>query len=66
MTTEVIERVRIKKGVKPFGGRIVTVVGRHTYPNGRPVIRVNAPGDHRAGWMHTDVREYHQSEVEKL
>ena len=61
-----METVKIKKGVKPYGGRTVEVVGRETYPNGREVVRVKAPGDRRGGWMHSDVREYNADEVEAL
>jgi hypothetical protein len=59
------EFVRIKRGVRPFGGRIVKVAGRNIYPNGRRVVLVYAPTDRRAGWMHTDIREYEEGEVEK-
>lgn len=55
---------RIKKGVKPFGGLRVKVVGFDTYPNGRRVAMIIPPGDRRAGWMHRDVREYNVEDVE--
>jgi hypothetical protein len=61
-----MDKVRIKHGVKPYGGRVVAVAGRHTYPNGREVVRVIPPGDRRGGWMHSQVREYNANEVESL
>jgi len=62
----VVEEVRIKKGVRPYGGRRVAVAQKHTYPNGREVVRVHAPGDRRGGWMHVDIREYEIHEVEEI
>jgi hypothetical protein len=56
------ERVRIKKDVRPYGGRIVVVTGRHVYPNGRAVVRVFAP----TGGKHIDIREYRNDEVEPV
>lgn len=55
------DRVRIKKGVKPYGGRLVTVDSVHQYPNGRQVVRVHAPLDN----LHRDIREYNADEVEE-
>lgn len=59
-----VERVRIKRGVRPFGGRIVQVHERHTYPNGREVVRVYPPRP-VAGW-YSDVREFNAHEVEEV
>ena len=66
MERVIIERpeewVRIKKGVRPYGGRRARVVGRETYPNGRRVVRVLAPRDSK----HVDIREYNEEEVEPI
>ena len=60
------EWVRIKKGVRPYGGRKVQVAARETLPNGRAVVDVHAPTNHRGGWMHVDVRRYNADDVEPL
>ena len=53
--------VRIKKGVRPYGGRRLVLEGRHTYPNGREVVWVYPPGDYRSS---PGTREYNADEVE--
>jgi hypothetical protein len=64
------DRVRIKKGVKPFGGRILRVAERKTWPNGRVEVLVVAPdapdGPEDAGWYMEDLRSYDPTEVEEL
>ncbi len=55
-----VPTIRIKKGVRPYGGRRVILVGRHTYPNGREVVVVRLPWDHIQGAL----REYAPDEVE--
>lgn len=57
-------RVRIKKEVRPYGGRLVEVLGRHTYPNGRQVVQIKPPLDVRVGFM--SPREYELHEIEEL
>ncbi len=55
-------KARIKKGVRPFGGRVVDVLGFDEYPNGRRVVRIKPPTDSR----HLSPREYNLDEVEIL
>lgn len=52
--------VRIKKGVRPYGGRRLILVERHTYPNGREVVWLRLRTD---GYMQ-GLREYNAWEVE--
>ncbi len=59
MEREASTYVRIKKGVRPYGGRVVKVAGREGM-----IVRVHAPTNHRSGWMHSDIREYYEHEVE--
>lgn len=54
------QTIRIKKGVRPYGGRRVYLVQRHTYPNGRKVVWVRLQTD---GPMQ-GIREYDADEVE--
>lgn len=50
--------VRIKKGVRPYGGRRVKVAARYAYPSGREVVLVWPPNDAPGQ------REYSVDEVE--
>ena len=61
------EKVRIKKGVRPYGGRIVEVIHRHTYPNGRKVVSVVRPGSPQGkGGVFVNAAIYEESEVEAI
>lgn len=55
------EFIRIKKGVKPYGGYRAEVTGRYEYPNGRRVVNVKV--DHS---RFLAIREYNEDEVETL
>jgi hypothetical protein len=59
---EVYGRVRIHKGVRPFGGRILEYKGEYTYPNGRKVIEVYGP----IYGGNADIREYDPADVDLL
>ncbi|RKZ72472.1 MAG: hypothetical protein DRQ48_00240 [Gammaproteobacteria bacterium] len=64
-------RVRIKKGVRPYGGRrfMATLV---IYPNGRKSWLVDVASSHKAvgeNWVKAlsrDEREYNPSEIEEI
>ena len=61
------EKVRIKKGVRPYGGRIVEVIQRHTYPNGRKVVSVVRPGSPQGkGGFFVNPAEYEEHEIEAV
>lgn len=55
------EKVRINANVRPYGGRLLEVLGRETYPNGRTVVRVLPPSRGR----HFRSLEYDETEVSK-
>tara|TARA_R110000744_G_scaffold197515_1_gene316767 strand:- start:2763 stop:3149 length:387 start_codon:yes stop_codon:yes gene_type:complete len=60
--------VRVKKGVSPFGGKVLRVWSSHTYPNGRFEIGL-IPYDgvqSLLGPLDTGARSYAAHEIEKL
>ena len=52
--------VRIKRGVRPYGGRRMRLLERETLPNGREVVNLWLDGQHVLG----TVRQYNADEVE--
>jgi len=56
------EKVRIKKGVKPYGGRLLIVAGREVLANGRKLVVVYAPTWNKGM---SDQRVYNEEEVEQ-
>lgn len=62
---QMAEKVRVHADVKPYSGRLLEVLGRHTYPNGRKVVTVLPPQSSRGrgGWMHFRSLEYDETEV---
>jgi len=65
MKPSAARKVRIKKGVRPYGGRIVEVIARHTYPNGRKVVDVVRPGSPQGkGGVFVNPARYEEHEVE--
>jgi hypothetical protein len=53
------ERVRIKRDVRPYGGRIVYVQGREQLPNGRRVVLIADTGIR-------GIRQYDEDETEPI
>lgn len=60
--------VRVKKGVSPFGGKVLRVWSSHTYPNGRFEINLipDKQGHNMLGPIDTGSRSYAAHEIEKL
>lgn len=59
-------KVRIKKGVRPYGGKVFPA-REHVYPNGRRVVLVHVDStavDHKLLGVGRDEREYRPDEVE--
>jgi hypothetical protein len=56
------EKVRIKKGVKPYGGRLLTVASREVLATGRKIVVVYAPTWNKGL---SDQRVYNEDEVEE-
>ena len=65
-TRLVTDRVRIKKGVRPYGGRVLKVANRETKPNGRRVVIAIAPNTQSGIWYGNDLRVYEEHEVEEV
>jgi hypothetical protein len=65
--TEKIEQVRIKKGVRPFGGRIFDVVERGQYSDGRAWVDIDTTHRTDGGVISQRlVRRYQATEVEHI
>lgn len=57
-------KARIKKGVRPYGGRIFPVIERKQYPNGRRVVIVDVGKTAQMSIYVADLRAYGEHEVE--
>ena len=58
------KKVRIKKGISPYGGKLLVEAGRETLPDGRVIIRAYPPGQSGVGdWMSHRTIEYKEHEI---
>ncbi len=55
------EYIKVKRGVRPYGGRKLRLLGEHTYPNGREVVVAQRPNA-----KHHNPIEYDSNEVEEV